>query len=114
MIANVSEEKSATTTLLVEPQFVARVLEVVPSVVYVRDSRDHSHIFVNRRVAEVIGYTPDEVIELRADFMRSLLHPDDVVGLADYERELASLADDTTMRREYRLRLRDGRWRCSC
>src|SRR5262245_6835160 len=40
-----------------ERQFNARVLEVVPSVVYVRDLRDRSHVFVNRRVAEVIGYT---------------------------------------------------------
>src|SRR5262245_16010900 len=110
MNAEGSEEKTAATALLDERQFIARVLEVVPSVVYVRDLRDHSHVFVNRRVAEVIGYTPDEVIELRGDFMRMLLHPDDLVALTDYERELGVLADDATIRREYRLRHRDGRW----
>src|SRR5262249_33429434 len=76
-----------------------------------RDLRDHSHVFVNRRVAEVIGYTPDEVIELRADFISKLVHPDDLVGLADYERDLGMLADEATVSREYRVRHRDGRWR---
>jgi len=108
---DITEEKNAAATLLDERQFVAHVLEVVPSVVYVRDLRDRSLVFVNRHVAEVIGYTPDEVIGLGGDFIPKLVHPDDVVGLADYERELATLADDATVRREYRLRHRDGRWR---
>ncbi len=108
---DITEEKNAAAALLDERQFVTHVLEVVPSVVYVRDLRDRSLVFVNRHVAEVIGYTPDEVIGLRGDFIPKLVHPDDVVGLADYERELAMLADDAIVRREYRLRHRDGRWR---
>ena len=96
MNADAAEEKKPANAVLDEPHFIARVLEVVPSVVYVRDLRDHSHVFVNRRVADVIGYTPEEVIELRGDFMNTLWHPDDVIGLADYERELAKLADDAT------------------
>src|SRR6185295_1616448 len=108
---DITEEKNAAATLLDERQFVAHVLEVVPSVVYVRRLRDRSHVFVNRRVAEVIGYTSDEVIGFGGDFIHKLVHPDDVVGLADYESELVVLADDATVRREYRLRHRDGRWR---
>ena len=108
---DITEEKEAAAALLDERQFVARVLEVVPSIVYVRDLRDHSLVFVNRRVAEVIGYTPDEVIGLGGGFIHELVHPDDIVGFADYERELAMLADDATVSREYRLRHRDGRWR---
>ena len=77
---DITEEKDAAAALLGERQFVAHVLEVVPSVVYVRDLRDRSHVFVNRRVAEVIGYTPDEVIGLGGDFVRDLMHPDDVAG----------------------------------
>ena len=103
--------KTRKQLVLDERQFVAHVLEVVPSVVYVRDVDDRRHVFVNRRVAEVIGYTQEEIIGLGADFVRDLMHPDDVANLAQYERELAALADDATLRHEYRLRHRDGRWR---
>ena len=56
---DITEEKGAAAACSAKSQFVA-LCSKSSSVVYVRDLRDRSHAFINRHVAEVIGYTPDE------------------------------------------------------
>ena len=108
---DITEEKDAAAALLGERQFVAHVLEVVPSVVYVRDVADRRHAFVNRRVAEVIGYTQEEIVGLGGDFVRDLMHPDDVASSrstsVNSPRSLTTRRFDTSTGCVHR----DGRWR---
>src|SRR5436190_6682564 len=61
--------------------------------------------FVSGRVTDVLGYTPDEMIELG----NSILHPDDLENVRQKTREAFRSSASTTF--QYRIRHRDGGYR---
>jgi len=60
---------------------------------------------VSRRVTELLGYTPDEVLALG----NQIIHPDDVEYVRQKTREAFGASASTTF--QYRVRRRDGQYR---
>ena len=87
------------------------IAETSPDIVYVLELGTGRIRYVNRRVADVLGYGPDELDAVPEDTLRAFFHPVDAAGAGDRLRVLGALADGEVATGEYRLRHRDGGWR---
>src|SRR5215831_13376297 len=55
---------------------LADITEASPCVIYIFDIRERRNVFVNRGIAAMLGYS-DETDVKKAEFIRSVMHPDD-------------------------------------
>lgn len=92
--------------------FVDRIAEASPHIIYVFDVQERKTIYCNRRVANDLGYSPEQVVEMGDEFMMHLLHPDDAQKLQQLLNRWDTAEDGEILKTEYRLKHSDGslRW----
>jgi PAS domain S-box-containing protein len=94
-----------------ESQRLARALLVtIPDIVYLFDISAGRNVWFNREVAEVTGYSADEMRAMGAG-INALVHPEDLARWPAFVAERDGLPDGAFAAFEYRVRHRDGRWR---
>ncbi len=91
--------------------FVQRILDVVPDLVYVFDLGDQRVFYLNREVKEMIGYTADAIKGMGNRFLETLIHPDDMPVMEQWQQQLATASDDQIIEYENRARHANGEWR---
>jgi PAS domain S-box-containing protein len=107
---DMTSRRLADDTLRESQRFVRHIVDTSPSVIFVYDLRQKKNVFVSSGFATALGYSPDQDSQ-DAEFIRSLIHPDDRQPLRDHMRQLGSLKNDETADCEYRIRQGDGTWR---
>ena len=94
-----------------EGQRLARALLVtIPDVVYVFDIAAGRNVWFNREIAEVTGYTANQMRAMGRG-LNALIHPDDLARWPAFVAERDRLPDGEFAAFEYRVRHQDGRWR---
>ena len=90
--------------------FIEQIIELTPVVINVLDLVTNRDIYTSRDVATLIGYTHDEVEQMK-DRVSTLWHPDDVPRRREHLARWQTLADGEIFEFQFRVRHRDGRWR---
>ncbi|KYF59899.1 anti-anti-sigma factor [Sorangium cellulosum] len=89
-----------------------RLLDALPSLVYVLDLDERRYIYVNRALAELAGEGIGAAAgPLRGDGLSSMFHPDDIGRIEEYRARVAALESGDPATVEYRARGRDGGYR---
>ncbi len=91
--------------------FLVKVLEILPSTVYVFDLETESNIFSNRGITDDLGYTPEEILMFGPGLIGQLMHPEDLARYPKHLEALRTLQDGEQIEFEYRMRHRNGQWR---
>lgn len=108
---DITAQKAGAVALVASQQFIQKVAEATPGVLYVYDLIEQCNIYANREVGTVLGYTPTEIQAMGSRFVTERLHPDDQVKAQSYFSQFDKLADGAKVGWEYRLRHADGSWR---
>lgn len=103
---DISDQKDTERTLFETQARLARVIEGSREGVWELDPGT-GHLYINERLAEMLGYSPTEIAPNAASLER-LLHPDEA-------RETMAAVDamrlgTTSFEREVRFRHKEGRW----
>ena len=92
-------------------RFIQSIIDASTNILYVDSFADGGNFYVNRWIKNVLGYEPEEILQLGAYYLEQLVHADDQ-GLMTAERQkLAALKDGEVIENEYRFRHRQGHWR---
>ncbi|GEM86049.1 PAS domain S-box protein [Meiothermus granaticius] len=91
-------------------QFLQRVAEATPDILYVYDLTQQRNRYINRGVAG-LGYSPAEIGQIGSRESPSLIHPDDLPGFRAAQGQLQVLGDGEVLEVEYRLKAKDGSYR---
>ena len=94
-----------------EAGLIDRIGDSIPGLVYVFDLVERRNVFANRHLADLIGYSTEQVGAMGEDILGSVIHPDDLPRLLRHQEAIASLADDQVVEIEYRVRAAGGDWR---
>lgn len=94
------DEKSAA--------FLSRVVGLVPGIIYVFNHKTMSNEYSNRSMAELLGYTSQEVVEMGDTVIERCVHEEDLPGLVSYFASLDDLPDGAYASHEYRDYTKDG------
>ena len=87
-----------------------RIIELSPGAIYIFDIRKRMNTFVNRGLADALGYDHTRAFE-DGDFIQSVMHPADWPQFVEYLDRLAGLKHGETGEFEYRLKNSGGVWR---
>jgi PAS domain S-box-containing protein len=82
------------------------------NVLFIYDLIERRNVYANERSADVIGYTPKEIENMGESFIELLMHPDDFALLPKLAGEYATRKDGEVFEHMFRLRHKNGQWRC--
>lgn len=88
-----------------------QLIDTSPGIIFIFDLIEKKEIYVNGNVKQLMGFTPQEVIDLGGRILSELTHPEDVEIITSGFKDIL---DDTTGRThvlEYRFRHKDGTYR---
>jgi len=109
-IRDISVRKQAEADRQQGEQFLKRVTDVTPGVIYVFDLETQCSVFTNRSMAGLLSYTPEEGAAMGDNVAATLMHPDDLARFPAHLERVRALRDGEIAEFEHRMRDRAGEW----
>jgi PAS domain S-box-containing protein len=105
------DRKQAELSLQENQQFIQKISETSPNVLYLYNVQEQRIIYLNRMNYSALGYTAQEIQEMGDNPFLNLMHPDDLAKVATALELTCAAADGELIDTEYRLRHANGEWR---
>ena len=93
-----------------ESHFIRNVTEMLPDVVTVVEIPSRNIIYSNRDTMVLLGFDPDEIVEMSFEQRQSLFHPEDLPAIQAFYQRFDELKDGQLNVVEYRLQNKAGEW----
>ncbi|YAF94074.1 MAG: PAS domain S-box protein [Nodularia sp. CChRGM 3473] len=111
---DVTEKKRAEEKLRESQQFIERIADTTPGILYVYDLIERQNIYTNSQVTKLLGYTRQEIQDMGIEFLSSLMHPEDWARFSEHLQLIGSADDGDILEFEYRMQHASGEWRWFC
>ncbi|MBW4617117.1 MAG: PAS domain-containing protein [Desmonostoc vinosum HA7617-LM4] len=108
---DVTEKKQAEEQLRQTQNFIARIADTTPGLLYVYDLVTQQNVYINHQVGELLGYTQKQIPDLSGDLLHTLMHPEDFAQFHTKFQQFASAENGAILENEYRMRHANGEWR---
>lgn len=92
-------------------RFIQGILDASSNILYVNDFASGTNYYVNGYMESILGYKPDEIQQLGAQFIEKLAHTEDIAAIHLARQKLAQASGGDIIETEYRLRHKLGHWR---
>lgn len=97
---------------LIESQrFVHRIADATPNILYLYDAIENRNIYINSRIKDILGYSPEEIKKMKSAFFKKLLHPGDAPVIDALWKRFLKASDGDIIESQYRLKNCSGDWR---
>lgn len=106
-----TERKQAEEALRESQHFIQKVADTTPVILYVYDFLEERNVYANHKVADLLGYTPEQIQALGPAFIQSILHPDDLAQTPERHKRWETVKDGDILHAELRMRHSTGEWR---
>ncbi|MEA4909244.1 MAG: PAS domain S-box protein, partial [Anaerolineaceae bacterium] len=107
---DVTQRKQIEEALRESQNFVRKIVETTPNLVYIHDMETLQIVYCNAKVAEVLGYTVEEIIAAQSGFFSSKFHPDDQEAMRKHREDMLLARDGEIFDITYRMIRKDGSW----
>jgi PAS domain S-box-containing protein len=91
--------------------FIDRVAQSTPDIIYIFDLKERRFIFINDRVSTILGDDPEFIYSQGPKFFLKRLHPDDYLKRMEHMTSCAGMKKHEVMSIDLRIRVRDNTWR---
>ena len=103
-------DQQTEETLWKSQHFLQRMQELTPNLAYIYDLSAQRSLYINRQLAQLLGYTVSEISFTQVNWLPSVLHPDDVDRVTKHFQRFRDATDSEIVTIEYRIRHKDGEW----
>ncbi|MEG3897712.1 MULTISPECIES: PAS domain S-box protein [unclassified Microcoleus] len=107
---DVTDRKQAELALQESQQFIQKVANATPGILYLYDLEEQRNIYTNNSLLALLGYTNDEITAMDSSMMPQLIHPEDLLTIVKYHASLVEVKDGEIREIEYRMRAADGQF----
>ncbi|WP_375228646.1 sensor histidine kinase [Roseobacter sp. S98] len=108
-IASVSDTTGRIAPVNAEsPDFLRRMATLVPGIIYIFNHQSMSNEYSNRSIAELLGYSQEEAIDMGDALMTTIMHPEELQRIGNHLETLSRSADGVQHLIEYRARSKTG------
>lgn len=90
---------------------IEKITNTSPGIIYLYDVENNKELYANKTTTEFLGFTPEEITKMGADFVPTLIHPEDLEILKEYEKEFLNVKDGETRSFKYRILNKKGEYR---
>jgi PAS domain S-box-containing protein len=98
-------------TIEEESLFSTKLIAASPAITFLFDIVHNKELFISGKVAEVMGYTPDELLAMGNNAIMQLTHPEDLETVAASMEAMVTENTDSVRQMEYRFLHRNGSYR---
>jgi len=91
--------------------FIQQIADAAPYLLYIYDLTEQRNVYVNGQASKLLGYTPEEILEMETALFSRLAHPEDAPLLAAHVHRFPAAEDGCILELDYRLKHRSGQWR---
>lgn len=116
-IRDITESKRQEKALQESEARFQRLAANIPGIIYqfqLSPDGSISFPYVSSGVYQILGYTAVEIQAIGRQIFRTLIHPEDLVRIPAYIKQIENSSDGDIFEIEYRIRHRDGSWRWLC
>ena len=114
-IAIALTRKQAEQALKSSQQFIQRIADTTPNILYIYDLEEHRNIYCNQAITHLLGYTPSEIQAMGDLLLYKVIHPDDLEKVKDYYEVIRSKKPEENSKDlfvfEYRMKDVHGKWK---
>ncbi len=108
-LANI-ERQQADQAWQESQRFIRGILDASSNILYVNNFASGTNYYVNGYMENILGYSPEEIQQLGAQFLERLAYPDDVKTIHQARQQLAQSQSGDVIENEYRLQHKQGHW----
>jgi PAS domain S-box-containing protein len=91
--------------------FIQQIADAAPYLLYIYDLTEQRNVYVNGQASNLLGYTPQEILQMQTALYSSLVYPEDLPRLKAHQQKFPSAQDGHILELDYRLKHRSGEWR---
>ncbi|WP_299832384.1 PAS domain-containing sensor histidine kinase [uncultured Roseobacter sp.] len=91
--------------------FWERMADLVPGVIYIFNQKTMSNEYANRSLQDFLGYSPQEVVQMGTNLLKTVVVEEDQPALFEYLEALGNLSEGEEACHEYRVLAKDGKIR---
>jgi PAS domain S-box-containing protein len=107
-----SEVARRSTEQLANPEFIKKIVDSSPNILYLFDLQEQRNVYANREITALLGYTPEQIQAMGTNFIQDLMHPEDQRRLLPtYFDNLNASQEGEIFEFEYRMKQANGEWR---
>jgi PAS domain S-box-containing protein len=107
---DITERKKVEVALQASQHFIQRITDSIPNTIYIYDLEEQRNIYANHEIAEILGYSIEEIQKLGAELLLKTLHPDDWEKVITHHQKFTTAVDGRIFELEYRMKDVDGKW----
>ncbi len=101
-----------TRELLADKQHLLEaVTELSPDILYLFDIQRQRHLYINRELASLLGYSSEEIKRQGTSLAIHAVHPADLARVTQHAENVRNANDGVTHAIEYRIRAKNGEYR---
>ena len=97
------KEEKAEKEILSNQKFIKRIADSLPSILYIYDLKGPKISYSNYKIAEILGYDSNDVINMGQSFFEKYIHPDDYAKLRSNFAGYYETKDNEILNYEYRI-----------
>ncbi|MEG4986532.1 PAS domain S-box protein [Microcoleus sp. BR0-C5] len=101
---DITDRKQAELALQESQQFIKKVADATPGILYLYDLEEQRNIYTNTSMFALLGYTSDEITGMDSSLMPQLIYPEDLPKIVEHHASFAEVEDGETREIEYRVR----------
>ncbi|NET02162.1 MAG: PAS domain S-box protein [Sphaerospermopsis sp. SIO1G1] len=107
---NITERKQADLALQESQEFIERIANFSPNIIYIFDISDKRNIYANQEITNLLGYSLEEIQTMGEKLIATITHPEDQQKIHAHCQRCLKSQDGETLTLEYRIRKSDGEW----
>jgi diguanylate cyclase (GGDEF)-like protein/PAS domain S-box-containing protein len=107
---DITERRQVEDQLRASQHFIEKITELTPNLLYIYDHIEQRNVYINRSVAETLGYSATAIQSMGANLFPIICHPDDLYLVYQSMQQLHSLQDREFVEIEYRVKNAQGQW----
>lgn len=107
----ITSRQQAEEELRESKRFAQSVTEHSTSIIYVFDLDTMTYAYTNKDVATFLGYGLEQIQVMGADFLSSIIHPDDLPYMMQHLKDFQNVLDGEVIEFEQRVKHASGEWR---
>lgn len=108
--SDINDLKTAEETLKQNSNFIQKVAETTPNILYIYDIKEQKNVYANRTVGDVLGYSPEGLKKLGSNLLATFLHPDDLPKIIKHFNGFVDAKEGEIRKLVYRMKDARGKW----
>ncbi|MEG4229546.1 PAS domain S-box protein [Microcoleus sp. N9_B2] len=105
---DVTDRKQAELALQHSQQFVQKIADATPGILYLYDLEEQRNVYANSSIGTILGYSFDEIQAMGASLIPQLMNPEDLSKVLEHHASFAGIEDGKVLEIEYRMQGADN------